>query len=167
MAWSKFNFFHPETMEECISQPLWNNNFIRIDGKYVFYYSWWKERIKYIYDLIEGGKFLTFNPFQQKFNIKINVLKYNGILSAIPTNWKKNLVHDPGNFNSNFKPMNNKLKQISISENHNKIMYSSLIKKYVSIPNASMNKWETEFGEALNWETIFMCPTKCTLDTRF
>ena len=39
------------------------------------------------------NQFLTFNGFQQKFQLKCNFLQYYGLLSTIPQQWKDMIKH--------------------------------------------------------------------------
>ena len=68
---------------------LWNNQDITIEGKSLFWKSWIENGIYYIQDILnEHGKFLTYEEFSHKYNIKINFLHYFQILASIPANLK-------------------------------------------------------------------------------
>ena len=54
---------------------LWNNEEITIDKNTLFWKSWFKKNILSIQDILNAdGNFLTFQQFQNKFNIKTNYL---------------------------------------------------------------------------------------------
>ena len=73
---------------------LWNNEEIPIDKNTLFWKSWFKKNILSIQDILNAdGNFLTFQQFQNKFNIKTNYLHYFQLIAAIPTDLKKK----PGN----------------------------------------------------------------------
>ena len=90
---------------EYLHETIWNNRFIRIDGKPVFYSSWYRKGVTKIHHLLnEKGNFLSRPDFQKKYGLSVDFLTYNGILAAIPDVWKKSIL--------NSEPLNN-------SEEHN------------------------------------------------
>ena len=76
---------------EVLSQQIWNNRFLTVNKKMVFFPHCYRAGIKQIWDLFYSceGHFLPFNSFCNKFNVKCNFLQYYSILSSIPQNWKK------------------------------------------------------------------------------
>lgn len=55
---------------------------------------WIKKGIFFINDFInDDGNFLSFENFQNKFNVHTNFLIFNGLISAIPKHWKE-LIKD-------------------------------------------------------------------------
>ena len=56
---------------------LWNNRRITIERNSVFWKQWFDQGVTFISDLMNSnGKFLTFEEFQNKFEIKANYLHY-------------------------------------------------------------------------------------------
>lgn len=69
---------------------VWNNEAITIDKNTLFWKSWFKKNILSVQDILNAdGNFLTFQEFQDKFNIKTNYLHYFQLIAAIPTDLKK------------------------------------------------------------------------------
>lgn len=69
---------------------LWNNEAITIDKNTLFWKFWFKKNILSVQDILNAdGNFLTFQEFQDKFNIKTNYLHYFQLIAAIPTDLKK------------------------------------------------------------------------------
>ena len=69
---------------------LWNNEAVTIDKNTLFWSSWFKKKIVFVQDILNvDGNFLTFQEFQNKFNIKTNYLHYFQLISAIPSDLKK------------------------------------------------------------------------------
>ena len=69
---------------------LWNNEAITIDKNTLFWKSWFKKNILSVQDILNAdGNFLTFQEFQDKFNIKTNYFHYFQLIAAIPTDLKK------------------------------------------------------------------------------
>ena len=63
---------------------LFNNKEVKIDGNSIFYSIWLEKAVLSIQDLLDcNGKFLSFQTFQQRYNIKCNFLNYLQVLSAI------------------------------------------------------------------------------------
>ena len=64
---------------------LWNNRRITIERNSVFWKQWFDQGVTFISDLMNSnGKFLTFEEFQNKFEIKANYLHYFQLIAAIP-----------------------------------------------------------------------------------
>ena len=69
-------------------QPLWKNDFIKVNNACMLYKSWYKKGIIVINDLLENdGNFLSFNSFKVKFDVTVNFLQYFGICKAIKSGY--------------------------------------------------------------------------------
>ena len=81
--WQDITTATPKNKNEVLSQPIWNNRFLTVNKKMVFYPHWHQAGIKQISDLFDSceGQFLPFNSFCNKFNVKCNFLQYYSILS--------------------------------------------------------------------------------------
>ena len=61
-----------------------------IDNRLVFLEEWYKNGIKYYYDLIRpDGKLKTKNELEEAFNLTIKLMDYNCVTHALPKSWKK------------------------------------------------------------------------------
>ena len=89
--WQDIATATPKNKNEVLSQPIWNNRFLTVNKKMVFFPHWYQAGIKQISDLFDSceGHFLPFNSFCSKFNVKCSFLQHYSILSSIPQNWKK------------------------------------------------------------------------------
>ena len=93
-VWQELHSKNPSTTMEYLHETIWNNRFIRIDGKPVFYSSWYKKGVTKIHHLLnERGTFLSRSDFQRKYGLTVNFLTYNGILAAIPGEWRKSILN--------------------------------------------------------------------------
>ena len=73
-----------DSWDEYISQPLWYNKDIKIDGKSIYINQWFQKGIVHINDLItEDGNFLSFGKLQDLYKVRTNFLTYHGIVEAI------------------------------------------------------------------------------------
>ena len=71
---------------------IWNNQNIVINGKSIFYSSWFKRGIINIRSMMtENNQFLSLPELEQKFNLKIPFTLYYGLVAAIPKEWKSSL----------------------------------------------------------------------------
>ena len=86
--WQDIATVTPKDKNEVLSQPIWNNRFLTVNKKMVFFPHCYRAGIKQIWDLFYSceGHFLPFNSFCNKFNVKCNFLQYYSILSSIPQN---------------------------------------------------------------------------------
>ena len=79
----------PLNVNEMKQEILWNNRFIKRDGKFIFYKAWAEKGIRKINDLLDcQGHFPSFENFQCSFRVLCTFLDYAGLLAAIPKNWK-------------------------------------------------------------------------------
>ena len=92
-AWQEIHSTDPSSADEYGNEIIWNNRFIKIDGKPIFFLSWYQKGVIKIRDLLVDGRFLSITEFQDKYGLKVNFLKYYGLLSAIPSGWKNSLLN--------------------------------------------------------------------------
>ena len=91
-AWQRIVANTPLSKNEVENGVIWNNKFVTIAGKSVFYRSWYEAGVKYVKDLLtEDRNFMTLHVFQHTFGITTNFFQYLGLLNAIPASWKKKL----------------------------------------------------------------------------
>ena len=71
---------------------IWNNQNIVINGKSIFYSSWFNKGIISICSLMtQNNQFLSLPELRQKFTFEIPFTLYYGLVSAIPKEWKSSL----------------------------------------------------------------------------
>ena len=94
--WRKLQEPFTTAPESILSQPLWFNSSIKIDGNPIFYQNWCNRDIFFINDLIdETGIFMNYHVFTRKYDLNISYISYAGILSSIPRDWKR-IIKDYG-----------------------------------------------------------------------
>ena len=100
-VWQELHSKNPSTGDDYQHEIIWNNRFIRIDGKPVFYSSWYKKGIFKIQHLLnENRNFLSRFEFQQRYGLSVNFLTYSGLLSAIPDAWKRSILNSEETHNN-------------------------------------------------------------------
>ena len=95
-VWQELNSKDPRNANEYKQEIIWNNRFIKIDGKSFYYRPWANKGILKISDLLNThGQFLSFENFKCKYSVRSTFLEYAGVLAAIPKICKSEIV---GNF---------------------------------------------------------------------
>ena len=86
-CWASLNTEQPLGPEEAMNEILWYNSNICINSKPVFYKEMFEGGILRVKDLIgTAGQIMNYQEIQSK--IKVDFLKYRGLTSAIPKEWK-------------------------------------------------------------------------------
>ena len=88
--WQKIAATCPQNKTEVLDQVIWNNKFLIVNKKSIYFPRWHQAGIIYISDIfdVEKNCFLSFNSLCEKYNTKFNFLQYYSILSSIPPSWK-------------------------------------------------------------------------------
>lgn len=166
-AWCKYHFHNPTVSNEILNQSVWFNSHIKIENKIVFNNKWYEVGIKYIIDLTKEVNnkfvFLSAKELSRKYNIKVDIMKYNSITHAIPKQWKREIKGVGCAFATCFEVEKLKpLKQVS------KKVYNTLVHRLCEEPDRAINKWMTE---VLNTEKVdilnaFMNVNKITISVK-
>ena len=90
-AWASFNHSTPETPEQIANEIIWYNSHITVDKKIVFCEKWYQKGIIYIKDLYVQNHVMSLVEFQDIWGSTEDVMTYNSIVSAIPTQWKRKM----------------------------------------------------------------------------
>ena len=87
-AWVKASFYNPT--DNFGNQIIWNNHFICIGNKMLYYHFMYVKGVKYVSDLFDPrGKPLSFNSFKHKFNLNpFPFITYWGLVNSIPRTWR-------------------------------------------------------------------------------
>jgi hypothetical protein len=85
--WSEINSFEPTNAEEVCRQGIWNNKFILIGNKSVYYSKFDEAGFHTIYDFFEDKNTIKDIRSDDRFNT-IDVLKWYGLIHALPKHWR-------------------------------------------------------------------------------
>ena len=97
-VWQELNSKNPRNTNEFKQEIIWNNRFIKIDGKSFYYKAWANKGILKIIDLVDiHGQFLSFENFKCKLGVRCTFLDYAGVPVAIPKIWKSEIVGNVAN----------------------------------------------------------------------
>ena len=92
-VWQELNSRDPIDAKEIQQEILWNNRFIMISGKSIYYKTWVNKGILRVCNLLDThGQFLCFEDFKCKFGVRCTFLDYAGVLAAIPKLWKSKIL---------------------------------------------------------------------------
>ena len=163
-AWKKLTLKLKPTSA---SDSIWNNGNIRIDtcNNAVFYRRWYSKNIYFIKDLLdEHGHLLTYEQFQEKYNVQTNFLEFTGIKTAIVNYLRRSQidVSHEACFNCHWPFI---VKLIMKTRKGSTYIYKLFTKKNVA-PN-SQQKWNRVFGNIhLSWKDIYTIPAKSCSNTK-
>ena len=130
---------------------LSNNRRITIERNSVFWKQWFYQGVTFISDLMNSnGKFLTFEEFQNKFEIKANYLHYFQLIAAIPPDLKRKAFGStvPDLLGVTTDHCQTEDRTIVLTKFRCKIYYSLSIEKLVSEPSA-VRAWKKAFQNFL------------------
>ena len=158
-AWQELHSKNPSHTIEYMNKIIWNNRFIKIDKKPVFYSSWYKRGVTKIGHLLdENNRFLSRSDFQQKYGLLVNFLMCNGLLAAIPAAWKKAI----SNSEQHLKNDSNNNTDLTAANVTAKGARKQLVLSSLKAPNI-----ETELAEKhLPLKAIYELPVRVTIENK-
>ena len=149
--------------ENILTQSLWHNDNILVNGKTVYYKIWNIMGVRFVNDLLsQDGRFLTFEEFIQTCNVKTNFLHFRGIICTIRTKWRELFRNDVYPVES---PFQLPISYFLCSFSHGcKPIYNYLVSFY-NFDFKPRKKWQEELGDAytnLDWSQFNKNPFICT-----
>ena len=150
-----------------------NNSLIRIDKKIVFYKKWFIKDIIYVKDLLKanGTEFLSHAHFQPTFDIKVNVLDFQGMTCTLKQLKKSCPKHSE---NCDLSPQQNFLITFIQQQKPSKLVYKRIIQGKALKPKMNQEKWLKYCLilqiKPIKWNDIYRIPfqyTKCTKRINF
>jgi hypothetical protein len=160
----------PLTPFDIRRECLWLNKNIKLNKDEIYWEDWHKQGINLIHDIVNSeGKFLTVNELEQKYVIKCDMLKYNSLKDAIPTEWRKKIKTMKINDNAiSFQEIltvkiGKHTKPISLIQNRE--IYGEFIKAKQIEPIIKTQMQQVLDIEENQWTDIFTVP-KVIQDTK-
>ena len=136
--WATYHFYVPEHIDEISNQIIWYNSHVKVNNKVIFWKEWYDRGIVQIKDLIIENKVMTARELEFVYGLRIDTMKYNSLISAIPRRWKK--------------VINRSQSDVNTLEFCSKISSMSEINKWAKIVYADLNKNdETVKSKAQYW----------------
>jgi len=150
---------------------LWNNQFVRINGKPIFYRRLFSKGIIFISDILtNNGKLKPWPPFAATGLKLIDFFSLLGIFYSLPSPWKSLINSNGISILSHGPPvMQHTLylngKSFSLDLINSKKLYWESVETIQVYPSAR-HKYTTLFrNHDLDWETINLISHVVTIDT--
>ena len=149
---------------ECfLASPIWLNNNIKVANKPIFYKDWFENGIRFINDIVnEDGTFFSHQKIEEMYQINVNFMRYNSIISAIHQA-SKSFVGK--NHKLELPLIPSAIKRLVKSSKGSKDMYI-VLNKNGSVPTSQL-RWTEIFGFDQNhWKKIYKLPFVVTNNTK-
>ena len=168
--WYELHSRPPEGADEILDEYLWYNRSILIDKKTTFLKSWNEGGIKRISDVMKfNGLIRSKEDLANEFGIHIDIMKYNSLISAIPSKWKQCVKKS--NISCHTSPADGEIivKLCKGNKNVLSTQCKDYYKEFVNIkcerPSA-LYRWEEMYYYAdFDWPVLFKIPYKFARET--
>ena len=121
-------------------------------------------KVKHLKD--EHNKFLSLAELQQKYSLKVCLLKYLGLVSALKSLWttcKTNCIKNCNNYETF-------VVRLTECQSASKLVYTKLLSTKCKLPSHNQQKWLKDCNEndveAINWREAYQLAAKYTKSTR-
>ena len=157
--WVEFSFEHDYQDEELFKQKIFLNSYIKVGNKPIYWASWYEKGLKFIGQLfdVEGNLYDKYF-IERKFAISIPHLQWNSLVTAIPTQWKKDIKsYMKDNPKYQVAYMENTEKLLSKEGKWSKIAYDKFINDFCDLPFNTIRKWNEDLETddiSIQWEDI-------------
>ena len=176
VSWSSLVKWTNETMDGVLEQTIWNNKFILIENKSVYYSSFISIGLVTIGDMLSRtGSFLGFDELRQKGVTPSEYLQWLGLVHSLPPEWHL-LMKNVNSLPSCFTAVENKNLEnvrvfldghsVDVKQLTSKKVYGSFIASRAKEPSSKVRFIEHFSDENLDWKTIYKIPFVSTIDTR-
>ena len=153
---------------------VWNNKFICIGGKSVYFRNLAEKGILRMGDLIsDNNEFIVKSNYKlRELNISpLDIFRLISVIDALPAEWRESLntlastADKPFNFHNEIKLSVND-KNVLIETVVSKTVYKELRNKIVTPPTAQLNFNTLFVNDVLEWKEIYSLPFRTSLDTK-
>ena len=156
------------SIEQFKAQSLWRNSLIRVGNRPICYRSWYSKRVKNVCHLIrDETNYLSFSDCKERYNIKTNILTFQGVISAIKSLWK---TYDVNNHCCNTK-CENLIDMFLKTSKPSRLAYKIIVDKKQNSLIDSHRKWTAdcmlESDDSINWKVVYRTPFLCTRISQF
>lgn len=160
----------PDTPSTVRKEFIWFNNFIKIEGKALFWKHWYDNGIRFINDIVDTeGNFLLQDQLVMKYGITTNFLECLQLRSAIPFEWKQLLRQPCELLESEHIEATVEVygREMPVSHLSCKDVYWTLISSAKEVPTAQ-EKWMQlyPFVPNLDWSSIYSVSYVCSIETK-
>ena len=156
----------PDSAEDIFQQPLWFNSNIVVGRRPVFYKQWWDSSIRYISDICSlNGTIMTKVELENRFDIVVDQMTYNRIVSAVPNEWRQIIKNQSVTSNREEVYVHLNGVQKNAYNFRCRDVYKFLIAK-IKKPPTAVTKWTETYNITEDeWEAIFRMPFRICIET--
>jgi hypothetical protein len=167
--WSEVNFDDKiETEQQFLEQHIWHNSLIRIENRPVFYKHLFLHGITKVAQLMTDSRsFLPLADFISTYNIRIQPIKYFGLISALRHHYNTNFLgkepsstDTPDTFSETFIK----------NDKANRVVYQKLLSFKSTVPFKSQEKWNDSIKSdekcSADWTSVYCLAARCTKSTK-
>ena len=169
--WAEVHFIEKDCLDQNAKkkQSIWNNSYIRIGNKPVYYNNWIKNGILNIEQLLDTqDNPLKYEGFKEKFqNLKTHFLEYMAIVLVT-----KNFLKPDTYVNEKMRETTTiTIPQVVSESKLNRLVYNTLLKETATVPNNSQLKWARDLGTCqdnvsnIDWKIAYSLSFSCTVST--
>ena len=167
--WSEVNFDDKiKTEQQFLEQHVWHNSLIRIENKPVFYKHLFLRGItKVTQFMMDSRSFLPLADFISTYNIRIQPIKYFGLISALRHHYNTNfLVKEPSSTDTPDTFSETFIK----NDKANRVVYQKLLSSKSTVPFKSQEKWNDNIKSDercfADWTSAYCLAARCTKSTK-
>ena len=155
---------HDLNSDDTLMEPLWYNNKIMIQNRYVFSKSLYEKGFTFVDDLFDdSGNFLCFEDITDKFSLKLPFTFYEGIKKAIQCSWPNVKIFYTKSTTRPFQPVFMK----TLNKKGSRAMYEIFLSSLQCNTPKCESKWNKELklkGD-FDWKQIHRKYFSITKDT--
>ena len=165
LNWSILCEGSTNTVEGVLAQPIWLNNFLRMNNKTMNMKRWIHADIFFVNDLLdESGEFMSYEVFKNKYNFNANFLNFLSVLHTIPQSWKDIILHSEKLTNIT----NERFEFVKKNKKSCQFFYKKYLDRYSEMPEKQQTKWCEDLNEEIeDWETIYQKPFRAVKNHKY
>ena len=166
-AWCKVHYHVPVNKQQILAQIIWLNSHIRVGGSPCFYKNWSRAGVNQISDLMDiNNCLIKYDEFCNRYHIAVNHVTFQGLLDAIPIEWKTVLKSGLQE-----EPEHKAIYTVDLisSKKATSFVYNYLVSTNSIMPRHAFRKWNEELHVAYDdnqWSDMFTRLNKITKSTR-
>jgi exonuclease III len=162
------NHKRKKTLEDLLEENIWWNSNIKVGNKVVEYKNWIKKGIVTTNQLYKSdGEILGHKEFEGKYGLKVNMVEFYGITTAVKKNWN-NQVHQATTITETTRQPSI-LEMTNVKEKTSRVIYRHQIKIKCIKPERAKNKWEEDIGRPIEdptWRSHLTKTRKLTISSK-
>ena len=168
-SWSQSLSGSPETSSQILSQFLWFNKYIKIEGTVIHFPKFSNKGINFLSQLFENGRIISWINLKDRYELTNNMFFQWALFKhAIPRRWKK-IIFDYNDINENDLCQNNHVikgaRILPLDKLFSKEIYSILISNIVNKPTSNICFENFFENSTLDWNKIYLSLLLATIST--